>query len=524
MADHSARLGLPYIQGGQAQKHVTHNEALERLDLLVQLVVEAFDATNPPASPEEGQVWALGPAPTGAWAGEGGRLAGWSNGGWLFVAPRIGWLAVQGSTPRVWDGAAWVAVGTADLSDLPGVGVGTGWDSVNRLAVASQASLFTHAGAGHQLKLNKAASGDTGSILFQTGFSGRAEFGLAGTDDWSVKVSADGTTWHTALTAARSSGALKAPSGLTVDGALVLPALSVIGRSADTTGAVADIAATSDHQVLRRSGSAIGFGAVALNQTAAVTGQLPLANGGTGAASAAAARTNLGLGTAATAAVTTSATDATADRVLRTGASATVLSASPALRMTVGGTANAITLTSGAGLSGTPPTGLRLRFRAAAANTGAATLALDGGAPTACRTVTGVPLPAGYIRTDIETEATFDGTVWVLGREPEHGSNANGSFTRFADGALECWHSTVLSLTSTGAFHGGFRTARQTWTYPAAFAAPPVVQFGATSISAFGGAFGAPTTASVNWFAVTANSQGTAADRFASLLATGTWY
>jgi hypothetical protein len=58
--------------------------------------------------------------------------------------------------------------------------------------------------------------------------------------------------------------------------------LSVIGRSANTTGDPADITAASDHQVLRRSGTALGFGAVALNQSAAVTGTLPVANGGTG--------------------------------------------------------------------------------------------------------------------------------------------------------------------------------------------------------------------------------------------------
>ena len=61
--------------------------------------------------------------------------------------------------------------------------------------------------------------------------------------------------------------------------------LSVIGRTSNTTGDPGDIAAASDHQVLRRSGTALAFGAVALNQSAAVTGTLPVANGGTGIAS-----------------------------------------------------------------------------------------------------------------------------------------------------------------------------------------------------------------------------------------------
>jgi hypothetical protein len=444
MPDSSTRLGLPFIQGGQAQKHVTHNEAIERLDLLVQLVVQAFGALTPPASPQQGQVWALGAAPTGAWAGQGGRLAAWSNGGWLFVEPGIGWQAVQGSTPRYWTGSAWASGLAEDLADLPGVGVGTGWDTVTRLAVASTATLFTHAGAGHQMKLNKATAGDTASILFQTGFGGRAEVGTAGSDALSFKVSPDGSAWATGLSIAPATGQVTIPNGLALTGALSLPdgsvarpalangpAFSVIGRSANSEGAVANIAAASDHQVLRRSGSTLGFGAIALNQSGAVTGQLGVANGGTGANSAANARTNLGV------VPTASATDATAGRLLKVADSATLLSASPALRMALGGSANAITLTSGAGIAGTPPTGLTLRFRATAANTGPTTLALDGGAAIACRTVTGVALPAGYVRTDADTLASFDGTFWVLFRAPETGSNADGGFTRLETGWMQ---------------------------------------------------------------------------------------
>jgi hypothetical protein len=76
-------------------------------------------------------------------------------------------------------------------------------------------------------------------------------------------------------------------------------ALSVIGRSANSTGDPADIAAASDHQVLRRSGTALGFGAVALNQSNAVTGTLPVANGGTGATTLTANNVLLGNGTSA---------------------------------------------------------------------------------------------------------------------------------------------------------------------------------------------------------------------------------
>lgn len=63
--------------------------------------------------------------------------------------------------------------------------------------------------------------------------------------------------------------------------------LSVIGRSASTTGDVADIIAAADNQVLRRSGTSLAFGPINLASSNAVTGNLPVGNlnGGTGASS-----------------------------------------------------------------------------------------------------------------------------------------------------------------------------------------------------------------------------------------------
>jgi hypothetical protein len=90
---------------------------------------------------------------------------------------------------------------------LPQLGVNTSADATNRLAVAAAATLFTHAGNGHQLKLNKAAPGDTASLLYQTNWSGRAEMGLAGDDHWRLKVSPNGTGWVDALSVNAGSGA-----------------------------------------------------------------------------------------------------------------------------------------------------------------------------------------------------------------------------------------------------------------------------------------------------------------------------
>ena len=87
-------LGLPFIEASQAQKHVTHNEALLVLDGLVQLAVLGRTLLNPPASPAEGDVWIV-PASgaTGDWATHGNAVAIWRNGLWNFYPPNEGWIA-----------------------------------------------------------------------------------------------------------------------------------------------------------------------------------------------------------------------------------------------------------------------------------------------------------------------------------------------------------------------------------------------------------------------------------------------
>ena len=51
MANETMRLQLPLLQPAQAQKHVTHNDALRLLDGLVQLSVLDRTRTAPPGSP-----------------------------------------------------------------------------------------------------------------------------------------------------------------------------------------------------------------------------------------------------------------------------------------------------------------------------------------------------------------------------------------------------------------------------------------------------------------------------------------
>lgn len=208
MSETSPILALPYLLAAQAQKHVTHNQALQLLDALVQLRVTGFEAETPPLNPSPGTAYALGALPTGAWAGQAGQLAIWQGEGWLFIPPQIGWRAwgVEPAELRIWQGSAWQQV-SAETQNLPQVGINTSADANNRLAIAAPASLFSHAGGGHQMKLNKAAPADTAAQLFQSNWSGRAEIGLLGNDDLSFKISADGSSWTTALALSASGHA-----------------------------------------------------------------------------------------------------------------------------------------------------------------------------------------------------------------------------------------------------------------------------------------------------------------------------
>jgi Protein of unknown function (DUF2793) len=87
------RLALPAIDAAQAQKHVTHNEALTLLDALTQLTVESRALTAPPGSPADGACYIPASGATGAWSGWSGQIALFSGGGWLRIIPVSGFKA-----------------------------------------------------------------------------------------------------------------------------------------------------------------------------------------------------------------------------------------------------------------------------------------------------------------------------------------------------------------------------------------------------------------------------------------------
>lgn len=276
----SPRLNLPYILPSQAQKHVSANESFRRLDALVHLAVKSATLAAEPASPAEGDAYILPVGATGAsWSLMAeGAVAAYQDGAWIKHAPRAGWRAYVVATGgfRVFNGADWVADGAAGgEGGFATLGVNATPDTINRLAVKSDAALFSHddvtPGTGDaRLVINKSAAAKTASALLQSNFSGRAEIGLAGNDDLSVKVSADGAAWKSAMTVKAdgkiglNTAAPAAPLHLHIDGAATASSLIssddfILSKESGASGLAGVIASpTAGHRIVFKGTKARG--------------------------------------------------------------------------------------------------------------------------------------------------------------------------------------------------------------------------------------------------------------------------
>ncbi|MGH1588181.1 DUF2793 domain-containing protein [Methylobacterium phyllosphaerae] len=218
MSDATPHLGLPLIAASQAQKHVTHNEALDRLDALVQLACLDKDLAAPPPSPAEGDRYlVVASEPGGAWVGLAGQVVRYADGVWTGAVPRAGWLAylIDEADLYVFDGAAWTSFRRTltAIQSVDRLGINTGADATNRLALKADAALLTWddatPGSGDmRVFVNRKAAACDAALVFETGYTARALLGTLGSDDFTLKVSADGSAFATALTASAKTGGI----------------------------------------------------------------------------------------------------------------------------------------------------------------------------------------------------------------------------------------------------------------------------------------------------------------------------
>ena len=95
-----------------------------------------------------------------------------------------------------------------ELANLQNVGTNLTADVTNRLSISAPASLYSHEGAGQKIKINKASTADTASLIFWTNWSGHAEMGLNGLNSWSLKISYGGSSWQEAISFDCASGSV----------------------------------------------------------------------------------------------------------------------------------------------------------------------------------------------------------------------------------------------------------------------------------------------------------------------------
>ena len=219
MSDNTTNLLLPYILAAQAQKHVTHNEALRLLDGLVQLSVLDRDLTAPPGSPNDGDRYIVASGGTGDWTGWDANVAPFTDGAWLRLPPRVGWRAwvEDEALLLVYDGAGWIGTISSELQNLALLGLGTTADASNPFSAKLNAALWTaktvaEGGTGDLFyTMNKEAAAYDLGLTLQTNFVTKTLVGLFGSDRFRLAVSTDGSTFFDGLIVDNANGIVDQP-------------------------------------------------------------------------------------------------------------------------------------------------------------------------------------------------------------------------------------------------------------------------------------------------------------------------
>jgi len=136
----TGRYRLPLLAVSQAQKEITHNEALVIIDALLHMAVEAVLTVAPAVTDNDiGKCWIINGAPTGAWANKAGQIACWIGGSWRFVVPHEGMGVWNKSTRRH---SRFISGQWTTAPSVPNPTGGTAVDSEARAALAAILQYF----------------------------------------------------------------------------------------------------------------------------------------------------------------------------------------------------------------------------------------------------------------------------------------------------------------------------------------------------------------------------------------------
>ena len=136
----TGRHRLPLLAVSQAQKEITHNEALVMIDALLHMAVEAA-LTAPPVVTDNdiGKSWIIHGAPTGVWANKAGQVAYWIGGSWRFVLPHEGMRVWNKSIRRH---SLFISGQWTTAPSVPNPTGGTAVDSEARMALVAILQYF----------------------------------------------------------------------------------------------------------------------------------------------------------------------------------------------------------------------------------------------------------------------------------------------------------------------------------------------------------------------------------------------
>lgn len=219
-------LNLSLIAPGQSQKHITHNEAIVKLDSIVQLSALSRSQSLILTEMSDGDRFIV---PSNDSSGQADLIGQKSRGGVIYHTPKIGWTSwIEDENIHVtWNGDAWQeqnsVVQTSVFNEVTQFGLNTTADLVNRLAIKSDSSLFSFETGSHRLKVNKSDAPETAAIIFQSDYNGYAELGLTGDNDFHIRTSANGRDFVDSLNIDAESGVVSMPHQPVIFGQIGLP-------------------------------------------------------------------------------------------------------------------------------------------------------------------------------------------------------------------------------------------------------------------------------------------------------------